>query len=576
MGSESFCREAVSAVPCGAAGSANAAKKPAVSADAAEKFCREILSAISRGRVSGKAELNSLKLEIAKKFRLPSLPTDPDILMHAKKPSPRLRALLSIKPVRSLSGVAVVAVMVKPHKCPGSCIYCPSGIGREMPKSYTGREPAALRALEFNFDPFLQARNRIEQLELTGHSTGKIELIVMGGTFLSTPKAYQDSFVKGALDAIAGGKQKSSTLTQAKKTAERSVRRVVGITYETRPDFCSKHEINRVLSLGGTRVELGVQMPDDAIYGKIKRGHTVKDVVLATSRLKDSALKVCCHIMPGLPGSTPENDLSRFKELFSNPDFRPDMLKFYPCLVMEGTELHKEWRAGNYEPLETQEAAELVAEMKSFIPPYCRVMRIQRDIPSNLVSAGVKKSNLRQLAAEAAKRKGVKCRCIRCREAGLTSYLRGKNAGTETAGTERGAGSAAAARGAKISHLEYEASRGTEIFISADDEKRDLLFGFCRLRIPVAPFRPEITARTALVRELRVYGEALPLGIRKAGAFQHAGLGKKLLADAEETARSQFGMNKMLILSGLGVRPYYRGLGYRAKGVYMGKALRQN
>lgn len=526
-----------------------------------ELFCREIISVISRGKVRDKRELNNLKLALAKKYRLPSLPTDPDILMHAKNPPKRVRALLSIKPVRSLSGVAVVAVMVKPHKCPGRCIYCPTGIGKEMPKSYTGREPAALRALEFNFDPFLQAQNRIEQLELTGHSTEKIELIVMGGTFLSTPTKYQDNFVKGALDAISGRREKSNTLTpltRAKKTAEGSKRRVVGITYETRPDFCSKHEINRVLSLGGTRVELGVQMPDDVVYEKIKRGHTVNDVVLATSRLKDSALKVCYHIMPGLPASNPENDLSRFKELFSNPDFRPDMLKFYPCLVMEGTELHAEWKAGNYSPLETQEAAELVAEMKSFIPPYCRVMRIQRDIPSNLVSAGVKKSNLRQFVAEAAKRRGIKCRCIRCREAGLNSYLNKVHASPHSA---------------KITHMEYAASKGTEIFISADDAKKDLLFGFCRLRIPARPFRPEITARTALVRELRVYGKALPLGARKGGAYQHLGLGKKLLAEAERIASEQFGMKNMLVLSGLGVREYYHCLGYRTKGAYMGKVL---
>ncbi|MBU0662147.1 MAG: tRNA uridine(34) 5-carboxymethylaminomethyl modification radical SAM/GNAT enzyme Elp3 [Candidatus Diapherotrites archaeon] len=524
-----------------------------------QEFSREILSAISRNEVRNKHELNSMKLRLAKKFGIRALPTDPDILILAriKNPSAKARAILSVKPVRSLSGIAVVAAMVKPHPCPGKCIYCPSGIENETPKSYTGREPAAMRGLMFKFDPYMQAANRIEQLERTGHSTEKIELIVMGGTFLSMPVRYQNSFVKGLLDAASG--KKSKGIAEAKLIAEHAKRRVTGITFETRPDFCSAREINRILGLCGTRVELGVQALDDAIYKKINRGHTVQDVVQATALLKDSALKVLYHVMPGLPGSSPEQDLSHMRELFSNPDYRPDMLKFYPCLVMEGTPLHKEWKRGNYTPLSSEDAAKLLAKAKKYVPRYCRIMRIQRDIPSNLVSAGVRHTNLRQLVEHEAERQGIKCKCIRCREAGLAEYKHGANA---------------SASDAKILHEQYEASAGTEVFISAESKGRELLFGFCRLRIPALPFRHEITMQSALVRELRVYGESLPLGTRKKTSYQHTGLGKKLMLEAECLALEKFDARQMLVLSGIGVREYYsKQLGYSLNGAYMAKTL---
>lgn len=520
-------------------------------------YSKAIISAIEEGRVTTKKGLNDYKLRMGGVFSMPALPTNPDILARAKNPSKKLISLLSIKPVRTLSGIAVVAVMVKPHKCPGECIYCPSGIGRKTPKSYTGREPAALRALMFNFSPYRQAMNRIGQLQATGHKTDKIELIVMGGTFLSMPAAYQNHFVKGCIDAVIG--RRTGSLREAKTLAENSARRLAGVCYETRPDFCRKQHINRILSLAGTRVELGVQAIDDATYKIINRTHTVRDVVSATARLRDSALKAGYHIMPGLPGQDRDKDLADFRELFSNPDFRPDTLKFYPCMVMDGTELHSMWKRGEYSPLSTEEAAELVAEMKRHVPKYCRVMRVQRDVPSNLIAAGVKKSNLRQIVAEKMREKGVRCRCIRCREAGLSSY---KTKKSPDLGKVR------------VLREEYEASNGTEIFISAEDRANDMLLGFCRLRIPHMPFRKEITAKTALVRELHVYGEALPLHGHSADSFQHMGFGKKLLCEAEKIALEEFCMRRIAVMSALGVRQYYRdNFAYRNSGPYVSKPL---
>jgi len=520
-----------------------------------EAYSREIIEAIEQGRVKDKAQLNKLKISLAKKYSLRQMPTNPDILSFSKSPSERLISHLSIKPTRSLSGVAVVAAMAKPHKCPGECIYCPSGIGQDMPKSYTGKEPAARRAAMFNFSPLRQVRNRVSQLNATGHSTEKIELIIMGGTFLSTETSYQNYFVRRCLDAIS--EKNSRSLKQAKLNAEKSKNRVIGITFETRPDFCGKREINRMLNLGGTRVELGVQNPNDEIYKIVNRGHTVRDVVDATSLLKDSAFKAAYHIIPGLPGTTTQRDLKTFKSLFTNQDYMPDMLKIYPCLVLENTGLHKMWKAGEYTPLTTEKAASFIAELKPHIPKWVRVMRVQRDIPTNLLSAGVGLSNLRQVVERKMEENGTKCNCIRCREAGI-SQRKGKNPLPEKA---------------KIMEERYDASLGKEIFISAEEPKKDLLYGFCRLRIPAHPFRKEITPQTALIRELHVYGTSLPLGEKPRKEFQHMGFGKALLERAEQVAGEEFGMKKMLVISGLGAREYYRALGYKNDGPYVSKKL---
>ncbi len=520
-----------------------------------EPYSKEVIEAIERGEVRDRRQLNRLKIRLAKKYSLKQMPTNPDILAFSKFPSEKLISYLSIKPTRSLSGIAVVAAMAKPHKCPGECIYCPSGIGQDMPKSYTGKEPAARRARMFNFSPLRQVRNRISQLNATGHSTEKIELIIMGGTFLSTETAYQNRFIKRCLDAIT--EKNSPSLKEAKLNAEKSKNRVIGITFETRPDFCGKTEINRMLNMGGTRVELGVQNPNDEIYKIVNRGHTVKDVVNATSMLKDSAFKIAYHIIPGLPGTTPSSDLKTFKSLFTSQDYMPDMLKIYPCLVLENTELYKMWKSGEYAPPTTEKAALFIAKLKPHIPKWVRVMRVQRDIPTDLLSAGVGLSNLRQVVEKKMEERGTKCGCIRCREAGLSQ----RN------------GVVPSPEKAKLMEEHYDASLGKEIFISAEEGKKDLLYGFCRLRIPALPFRKEITPQTALIRELHVYGTSLPLGEKPKKEFQHMGFGKSLLERAEQTAKEEFSAKKMLVISGLGAREYYRALGYKNDGPYVSKKL---
>ncbi len=522
-----------------------------------KKYSFEIISSISRGEINSARELNAEKLSLAKKMRLHELPTNPDILALAKTKTTKLVSLLGVKPVRSLSGISVVAVMSAPHKCPGKCIYCPSGLQESTPKSYTGFEPATMRALNAKFDSFAQAHNRLQQLQQTGHNTEKTELIVMGGTFLSTPRAYQKKFMLGCLRAFCG--KKAKTLATAKKLCEKARQRITGITFETRPDFCGKREINSMLDFGGTRVELGVQNIDDAIYKKINRGHTVDDVVNATALLKNSAFKIAYHFMPGLPCSSEEKDLKNFKRLFSDARFRPDMLKIYPCLVIRGTKLFDLWKKGDFEPLSTGRAAKLIARMKSFVPRYVRIMRVQRDIPSTVVSAGVQYTNLRQLVAKEMKKMHLNCNCIRCREAALQSHVSGKIPRLENA---------------TLIVEEYAASKGKEFFVSLEDKKADLLFGYCRLRLPFAPFRKELDAQTALVRELRVFSDVVGVGEKPLLAqLQHRGIGKTLLAEAEKIAREQLDARKLSVLSGIGVKEYYRKLGFFDDSAFVSKKL---
>ncbi len=461
---------------------------------------------------------------------------------------------LKVKPVRSLSGVNVVAAMMKPFKCPenANCIYCPGGIGSpfgDVPQSYTGREPAALRAIEFGFNPYLQVKNRLDQFKRNGHPLSKIELIIMGGTFFAAPKEYRAGFIKGCLDAIIGEKTKSITETMVK--AEKSRLRNVGITIETRPDYCKEENVKEILGLGVTRVELGVQTIYDDVFQEIKRGHGVKEVVEATKLLKDNGLKVCYHLMPGLPGSDFDRDIKMFREIFENEAFKPDMIKIYPTLVMKGTILYKLWRENRYKPYEEEEVIELIAEIKKFVPSWVRIMRVNRDIPSNMISAGVKKTNLRQIVLDLIRKRGYSCKCIRCREVGLRNKNVNKQVDVENV---------------EIKKTIQDASHGKDIFISAETSE-DILLGFIRARIP------SNNGGNAIIRELHVYGSVVPLGGRNTYSAQHRGLGRKLLRIAEETVRERFSVKKMKVLSGLGVKEYYRRLGYGDDGFYMSKEL---
>jgi elongator complex protein 3 len=461
-------------------------------------------------------------------------------------------ALRSRRPSRVLSGVTVVAVMTAPYPCPhGKCAYCPGGPEYGTPQSYYGDEPALMRALRVGYDPYEQVRVRLRQYEYLGYRPSKVDVIVMGGTFTALPEHYQEWFVTSLFEAFnrypEDRPEKLPSLEEAQLRNETARIRVVGLTFETRPDHISEYVVNRLLYLGGTRVEIGVQSIYDDVLRIVERGHTVKETIKATQLLKDSGFKVVYHIMPGLPGSNFERDLEMVRELFENPDFRPDMLKIYPTLVVKGTKLYQWWVEGRYKALSDEEAVELISEMYRYIPKWVRIMRIQRDLPAQYIEAGPKKGNLRELVELRALSKGIKINEIRFREVGRSLLLRGKKL-----------------TNVEVLVTEYEASGGIEVFISAEDTQNDVLVGLLRLRIPSEKaFRPEIDSKTAIIRELHVYGPQLPVGEKPRDIdTQHLGVGAKLLKKAEEVAYSKYDKRKILILSGIGVREYYRKLGY--------------
>jgi len=448
---------------------------------------------------------------------------------------------------RTISGVTPVAVMTQPMKCPGQCVYCPTYSA--IPQSYTPGSPAVLRARKCNFDAKKQVQLRLRVLAEMGHPTDKIELIVMGGTFLAYPEDYQYQFIKDCLDALNG--EESADLEEAKRLNETTKHRCTGLCIETRPDWCRQEEIDRMLQFGTTRVELGVQTLDDKIYRLVRRGHKVEDVTQATALLREHGFKVHYHWMPGLPGSTPEKDLALSKELFNDARFRPDGLKLYPTMVVEGTELERWYRENRYQPYDTKILIALMVDIKSIVPKYVRISRVLRDIPAKFIVAGCKDS-LRGVIQQRMKQRGIECKCIRCREYGHRAQD----------GWEIG-------EPRKV-RMDYEASGGKEIFLSFEDEA-ETLFGLLRMRIQP---KPETGENSALIRELHVYGPEVPLSEQKEGAAQHKDLGKALLHEAERLASDEFQARRMIILSGVGAREYYRTeFGYSLQGDYMVKDL---
>jgi len=565
-------------------------------ADYNKEYFNEIIGILKKKTLS-KQEISNLKTRLCRKYKI-DIPTDIRILLSADAKDRRLLKHLITKPTRTISGVAVCAIMTKPIKCPhGKCTICPGGPGSifgDMPQSYTGKEPAARRAIRNNFDPYLQVMNRLEQYIMTGHVPDKLELIIMGGTFPSFKKTYQDYFTKYALKAMndfskmffrndnlnlenfkkffemPGNFQddarvkriqnkliklkNKTTLEKEQKRNENSKIRCVGLTIETRPDFAKQKHANQMLRLGATRVELGVQTAYDNILEKIERGHTVKDSIDATKTLKNLGFKINYHMMIGLPGSGRKKDINSFKKIFSDQSFRPDMLKIYPCMVLKGTKLYELWKDKKYIPTTTEEAVGIITEIKRFVPLYVRIMRVQRDIPTYLTEAGVNKTNLRQYIEKELKEKKRKCNCIRCREIGHKLKKEKINL-----------------KNIKLKVLEYDASNGKEFFISYEDVKNNALIGFCRLRFPSQSLRKEITGKSTLIRELHVFGSAISIG--KKGDIQHAGYGKKILKKAEDISKKNK-KNKIVVISGIGVRNYYRKLGYKKQGPYMVKYLK--
>src|SRR5271157_1003647 len=482
-----------------------------------EILISQLASEIVEHRISDQDSLNRAKLEFCRIHQLDRMPRNSEILSALpadvrEKFGPNLR----LKKVRSISGINVIGVMSSPRGCPhGRCVFCPMEKG--FPMSYTSGEPAAMRGLQSDYDPFVQITGRVEQLKAIGHEPSKVELVIQGGTFLAAPYDYQEEFVKRCLDALNG--VNSPTLNEAKFYAETSEIRNVGLTIETKPDWCKQPHVDQMLRFGCTRVEIGVQIIDDAIYNLTNRGHSVQDVVEAFQIARGAGLKIVAHMMPGLPGSDFEKDLASFNLLFSDSRFRPDMMKIYPCLVMEGTELYEWWKRGEYQAFDTEQAVELIAQVKEFVPPWVRIMRVHREFPVHLIQAGVKSGNLRELALARLRERGKRCRCIRCREIGHRTLKEGLLVKPDRI---------------EMIATEYDASDGKEFFISMEDSEADVLVGYVRLRIPSQnATREEIDGSTAMVRELHVYGPEVPVGERRSGAWQHTGFGRKLLAEAE-------------------------------------------
>lgn len=527
---------------------------PITQLDLLKQACREIVKEIVSRRICSHRDLESMKLRVSEKYRLPKVPSNLEILENTPKEFLELvKSNLFKKPTRILSGVTVITVVAPIFECPhGRCVYCPGG--GNSPRSYTGREESIENAEKVRYDPYLQVLNQIDKLRRMGHTVDKVELIFIGGTFNAMPHGVQRWFVKRCLDALNNSTSKS--LEEAIKKAEKASIRLSGMTIETRPDWARVDQLNRLLEMGVTRVELGVQAVDDEIYRIVKRGHTVEDVIEATRNLKDLGFKVGYHLMPNLPGSSFEKDLEMYRKIWRDSMFRPDLVKIYPTLVLEGTELYEMWKRGLHKPYPEDVLVKLLAQWLLETPPYVRIQRIQREIPIPEIIAGGKIGNLREVVEDFLKKQGLRCRCIRCREVGRR-IREGVQMSEENI---------------ELYVMKYEASEGLEYFISFENRDADVLVGFIRLRCPSRVLRPELED-ASIVRELHVYGKMAPTGRRVEESWQHKGYGALLLSKAEEIAREEIGTRKMVIISGIGVREYYYRKGYSLDGPYVSKRL---
>ncbi|MCK4473952.1 tRNA uridine(34) 5-carboxymethylaminomethyl modification radical SAM/GNAT enzyme Elp3 [Candidatus Parcubacteria bacterium] len=504
-----------------------------------------IIQELIKAKAKTPADLAMIKRKTAKKYKI-SCPSNIALLKdyHKMKRNKRIKKsanienLLITRPIRSLSGIVNVSVLTKPYPCPGKCIYCPQEKG--IPKSYLSGEPAVERAKRLNYDPYLQVQKRLEMLEAQGHPIDKIELRIIGGTWSFYPKKYQTEFVKKCFDAA--NQKTMKTLEKAQNTNEKAKHRIIGLSIETRPDFIDVAEIKRLRKLGATMVELGVQSIYDDVLKLNLRGHKVKETILATKLLKDAGFKVLYQMMPNLFGSCLKKDAKMFEEIFQNPDFQPDLLKIYPCALLRNTLLFQQWKKKKYKPYTEKQLIELIKFIKKKIPYYVRIQRITRDIPAQVIVAGPAKiSNLRQIIAREAKKEKWQCKCIRCREVRKNYNPKEK---------------------IYLFRQDYQASGGTEIFLSFENKKRTKLYSLLRLRI----------SKTAIIRELHTYGQLHPIGDTYVISPQHKGLGKKLVKQAEKITKKEFGVKKIAVISGVGARQYWRKLGYKLKDTFMVKS----
>jgi len=527
----------------------------------------QVIKELIRSRIKNRADLASLKRKLAKKYKIPCqsnielLKAYHTFLKNKRiKKSKKIENLLKTRPIRSLSGIVNVSVLTKPYPCPGKCLYCP--IEKGIPKSYVSGEPAVERAKKLKFNPYFQVKQRIEMLKSEGHPTDKIELRIVGGTWSFYPKNYQTWFVTRCFEAC--NQKRGRSLNEAQKLNEKAKHRIVGLSIETRPDFINISEVKRLRRLGVTMVELGVQNVFNDVLKSNLRGHGRKEIILATKLLKDAGFKVLYQMMPNLPGSDIERDEKMFEELFENPDFQPDLLKIYPCALLKEAPLYQWWKKGKYKPYTEKQLIILLKSIKNKIPYYVRIQRITRDIPSlSIVSGPAKISNLRQILAKELEKEGKPCLCIRCREVKEDYNPKEK---------------------LKLFRQDYQASDGKEIFLSFENKKRTKLYSLIRFRIPSQIFSGKkhflsILKNSALIREIHTYGQLVPISetnpvVEKSHYWaritpQHQGLGKKLVKTAERIIKKEFNLNKIAVISGVGVRNYWRKLGYKLKNSYM-------
>jgi len=522
--------------------------------------CREIANKLSLLKELSLKHVSSVIRGTSSKYHLSKTPKFRDIIKYLPSDS-NIRRKMMVKPIKTASGVLVITVMAKPYDCPhGRCIYCPGGKELNIPLSYTGKEPVTRLAQKFDYNPKNQIISKLEQEYSRGHNISKIELVIVGGTFPFMPQDYQRNFMKECFEALNG--VESSSLKEAQKLNETSDIRCVGLTVETKPDYCKEVHVDLMLELGMTRVEIGVQTLSEKVYKNINRGHTIDDVYQSFQIAKDAGYKIVAHMMPGLPGSNPQKDLEDFKKLFEDSRLKPDMLKIYPTLLLKDTGLAKLYEKGIYKPYPDEVFIDLLLEIKKTVPPWIRIMRIQREIESEDILYGYKNGNIRQILQQKLKEQGLQCNCIRCREVGikkLTNF-----------------------RDIKImpKRIDYDSSQGKEVFLSLEDYDNETLYGFLRLRKLAKPHRKELREKdgnpSAIVRELHVLGQVVDIGNNNDFNFnssQHRGYGSNLLGIAENIVKNEFGLDSLSIISAIGTRQYYKKLGYEENGPYVSKEL---
>ncbi len=573
---------------------------------ACEEIANEILTLDIRNPTSSiKKEIFRITKNKSLKYKLSKIPKNVDIFKLLPEGN-HFKDLLKLKPSKTSSGIAVITVMPMPFACPhGKCIYCPGGVEDNTPLSYIGTEPVTKIAQQVNYDPFRQVWTKVIQLIERGHNVDKAELVIVGGTFPFYPREYQKDFVKKCYDAfnlfttelyhndwfafdldpktVSNNLELSDSLEKSKEKNEKAGIRCVGLTIETKPDYCKREHVDLMLELGTTRIEIGVQALNEEVFKTVNRGHNLNDVYESFYLAKNSGYKIAAHMMPGLPKSSVKQDINDFKKLFDDQRLKPDMLKIYPTVVIKNTGLYKLYKEKKYSSYSTDDLVSILVDIKKIVPPWVRIMRIQREIEPNDVISGPRIGNLRQLVSLELKKQGVKCKCIRCREIGLKATDKEYSHEDLT-----------------LFRTDYLSSDGKEVFLSFESKDGENLFGFLRLRIMPYPQRKELIEsdennsisssthskafQSAIVRELHVYGPLVKIGSKSTGysnnlkrkeslIYQHKGLGQSLLKEAEKICREEFGLKKLSVISAIGTREYYKKFGYVINGPYVTKAI---